>query len=119
MRDLGCPLTTNKCLHSGENAPRPDAWCVRTGAMRHFDSSRSSWFSLRNELCLSGVLGSSPWGLLRGRWRATMPMPEARPSKRGLDPLVFLGYDLLVEDAHLLNHKQPHVLHYVARQLLI
>ena len=30
-----------------------------------------------------------------------------------------LGDDLLVEYAHLLDHQQPHVFHYVSRQLLL
>src|SRR5215218_4006648 len=52
------PANCRQLLRPVENAPRPDAWSVRTGAMRHFDSSRSSRFSPRNELRLSGLLGS-------------------------------------------------------------
>jgi hypothetical protein len=40
-------------------------------------------------------------------------------SSRRLGPLVPLGDDLLVEDAHLLHHQQPHVLHYLSCQLLL
>src|SRR5215218_2717619 len=40
-------------------------------------------------------------------------------SSRRLGPLVPLGDDLLVEDAHLLRHEQPHVLHNVSCQLLL
>jgi hypothetical protein len=36
-----------------------------------------------------------------------------------LEPLVLLGDDLLVEDAHFLDYQQPHVLHYVSCQLLV
>ena len=42
-----------------------------------------------------------------------------RQSRRRLDPLVALGDDLLVEDAYLFDHEQPHVLNEIARQLLI
>src|SRR5215204_2696130 len=43
-------------------------------------------------------------------------------ARRGLstiNPLVVLSDNLLVEDAYLFHHQQPHVLHDVACQLLL
>src|SRR5215211_3901188 len=73
----------------------------------------------RGSYCTEALLRSSPrWAHPRSgachQGRGT-----ARRRLRRINPFVVLGDNLLVEDAYLFHHQQPHVLDDVACQLLL
>jgi hypothetical protein len=54
----------------------------------------------------------SAWKVHSQKFRSISSKAMCRGERsRRLEPFVSLGDDLLVEDAHLLHHEQPHVLH--------